>query len=444
MHLPARLVNERWLFAHCSQLRLLLGKMGIKAMCRNQIGKIGLAILCGAVIIFVSSCSPAHNTFSQAPSPTPTPVAATARLLVSDNTSGTVNVVDATTDLITKTIAAPSPGKMVSAGGTTLIQSTLAASVAIFDNATETIRFNVILPAQPVDIALTPNGQTAWVAENNGTVQSINTATSAFTGTTTVAGVQRLVMGPLGTTVLAFSNTDLTHNVGSNSFVVILPSPAAPVTIVNSGLDHPANGIFAEDDNHFLVLNCGPECGGVNAGIVGVVITNTAGASTLSAPLVLSGATVGQLSGTTAFVAGSTSNGLNAGTLQVINSATLTAGSAAHIADGQHSLISLTSNGRLYIGSTTCTLGPLTTQNLRQGCLTIFDTVAQTVTPVLLLATRPNGDVTGLAPVAGRNVIYVVQGGVVDIFDISTNAVSTTATAPSVPGTAFGVVQLNP
>ena len=106
--------------------------------------------------------------------------------------------------------------------------------------------------------------------------------------------------------------------------------------------------------------------------------------------------------------------------------------------------MALTSNGRLYIGATGCTLGAVNVQNLRQGCLTIFDTATQSVSPILLLATRPNGDVTGLAPVAGRNVIYVVQGGTVDIFDITTNAVSTTAKPPTPPGTVFGVVQLNP
>jgi hypothetical protein len=153
---------------------------------------------------------------------------------------------------------------------------------------------------------------------------------------------------------------------------------------------------------------------------------------------------VGLLSGITAFIAGSPATGLNAGTLQVVNSSALTAGASIHIADGRHSLMALTSNGRLYIGSTGCTLGAVNAQNLRQGCLTIFDTATQAVTPVLLPASRPNGDVTSLAPVAGRNVIYVVQGGKVDIFDITTNAVSTTATAPNPPGAVFGVVQLSP
>jgi hypothetical protein len=410
--------------------------MGIKTALNSRAVKPGFGILCGVFAILVSGCTPGHNTVGNAGgSPTPTPAA--ARMLVSDNTTGAVDVVDATTDLVIKTVTMSSPGKMVSASGTTVIQSTLSSTVFIFDNATETIRFTVILPALPVDVAITPDGKTAWVAETDGSVQSINTATSAITGTTNVAGVQRIVLGPQGTTVLAFNDTAI------NNFVAILPSPTPATTITNAGLDHPANGIFAVDDNHFLVLNCGVECGGLHAGVIGATLTST-GVSTLSTPLILSGATTGLLSGTTAFIAGSPTTGLNTGTLQAVNAVGLTAGSPISVADGRHNLMSLTSNGRLYIGSTGCTLGTVTIQNQRQGCLTVFNTSTLVASPILLPATRPSGDVTGLAPVAGRNVIYVVQGGAVDIFDITTNAVSTTATPPNIPGTVFGVVQLNP
>jgi hypothetical protein len=414
----------------------MLGSMGIKTALNSRAIKAGLGVLCGVFVVLASGCTPGHNTVGNAGG-TPTPTPAASRMLVSDNTTGAVDVVDATTNLVTKTITMSSPGKMVSAAGTTVIQSTLSGTVFIFDNATETIRFTVVLPALPVDVALTPDGKTAWVAETDGSVQSINTATSAITGTTNVAGVQRIVLGPQGTIVLAFNDTT------TNNFVAILPSPTPAATITNAGLDHPANGIFAVDDNHFLVLNCGVECGGLHAGVVGATLTST-GVSTLSTPLTLSGATVGLLNSTTAFIAGSPTTGLNAGKLQVINSSTLTAGTPFNVADGRHNLMSLTSNGRLYVGSTGCTLGTVNLQNQRQGCLAIFDTVAQTATPILLPATRPDGDVTGLAPVAGRNVIYVVQGGAVDIFDITTNAVSTTATPPNIPGTVLGVVQLNP
>ncbi len=397
-----------------------------------RLGKASALSFIVVIAILATGCSPGKNIVGGG---TPTPTPAAPRMLVSDNTSGTVNVVDAKTDLITHTIAVASPGKMVSAGGTTLIQSTLADSVAIFDNASEAIRFVVVLSGLPLDVAITPDGKTGWVAVNDGTVQSINTATGAISGNVAVAGVQRIVMGPQGTTVLAFNDT-LAIN-----FTVILSTGA--VQLGNLALDHPANGIFNTDDNHFAVFDCGPECSGTQAGIASVAL-NTPGGPFISTPLALSGATIGLLSGTSIFVAGTPAAGLNAGTLQVVNTSTNTAGTALHIADGRHNVIALTSNGRLYLGSTSCTLGTANAQSLRQGCLTIFDTGTQAVTPILLPASRPNGDVTSVAPVAGRNVIYVVQGGALDIFDITTNAVSTTATSPGIPGTVFGVVQLSP
>jgi hypothetical protein len=394
----------------------------------------------GAVLVVLTflivGCSSGHNTFSANPSPTPTPLA-NARMMVSDNQTGAVVVVNAQTDAITHTLPVLSPGKLVSAGGTTVIQSTLASSLAIFDNATETIRFTVPLPALAVDIALTPDGSTAWVAENNGTVQSVNTATGLITATDSVPGVQRLVMGPQGTSILAFNDT-LAIN-----FTVIRPPNTIPLVLGNAGLDHPANGVFFADDNHFNVFDCGRECAGTKAGVASVAL-NTPGGPFISAPLAVSGATVGLLSGTTIFVAGSPATGLNAGTLQVVNNSTNTAGTPTSVADGRHNLMALTSNGRLYIGSQSCTLGVTNAQNLREGCLDIFDTTTLTVTPVLLPAFRINGDVTGLAPVAGRNVIYVVQGGQLDIFDTTTNAVSTSIKALNIVGIASGVVQLSP
>src|SRR5581483_541828 len=137
----------------------------------------------------------------------PPPPQAQPKMLVSDNQSGTVTVVDANTDLIIRTINVASPGKMVSAGGTTIIQSTLSNSIAVFDNASLTIRSTVPLPALPVDIGLSPDGKTAWVAESNGTVQSLNTASGAVNSPTTVAGVQRLVVGLQGINVLAFNDS---------------------------------------------------------------------------------------------------------------------------------------------------------------------------------------------------------------------------------------------
>src|ERR1700760_4494130 len=167
--------------------------MAFRIMRVNHIVKTGLGTLFVLLAIIATGCTGSGvGTASRNQGGGPTPTPAPARLLVSDNSTGSISVINATTDAITNTIAVPSAGKMVSASGTTLIQSTLSNLVTIFDNATETIRFSVVLPALPVDIAITPDGKTAWVAENNGTVQSINTATSAFTGTVTAPGVQRI------------------------------------------------------------------------------------------------------------------------------------------------------------------------------------------------------------------------------------------------------------
>lgn len=391
--------------------------------------------LLGTVGLMVGGCSQGNNVFGRG---TPTPTPATQRLLISDNTSGTVDVVNASTDTILQTVATNSPGKMVSAGGSTLIQSTLSNSVAIFDNASATIRFTVTLAALPVDVAITPDGKTGWVAENNGTVQSVDTASGAITGTTAVTGVQRLVIGPQGTIVLAFNDT-LAIN-----FAIITPS--GPSVIGNAGLDHPTNAVFQGDDNHFTVLNCGPECGGTTAGLAGVaLLAPGSGGPAVGTPIPVSGATIGLLNGSNSlFAAGSPTVGLNGGKVQVLNPGATSAGAAVSIADGRHNLMALTSNGRLYIGSRGCTAGPVNAQNQRQGCLTIFDTTTQTATPALVPANRATLDVTGLAAVPGRNVIYVIQGGALDIFDITTNAVSTTTTPPTITGAAFGVVQLSP
>jgi hypothetical protein len=57
---------------------------------------------------------------------------------------------------------------------------------------------------------------------------------------------------------------------------------------------------------------------------------------------------------------------------------------------------------------------------------------------------RQSFDVTGLQPISNRSVIYVVQGGELDIFDTTTDAVATGITAIDVVGKAFDVVQIDP
>jgi hypothetical protein len=350
--------------------------------------------------------------------------------------------VDAKTDQVIRTIPVATPGKMVSAGGITVIQNSTAASIALFDNASGAISGNVSLGAVPVDIAITPDGATAWVAESNGTVQSVNTATSAITSTVSVPGVQRLSMGLQGKTLLAFNNSlAINFSVISTQF--------GNFVMGNAGLDHPTFGVFGPgpsfDDDHFYVLSCGIECGGTAANVAAVFFLPPGfGGPGISAGPPMAGATVGLLSGNLIYSAGSPVAGLNAGTVQIFDTAALTTSGAVNIADGTHLDMAITSNNLLYIGSRGCTPGAINAQNMRAGCLSIFDTTAHTATTVLAPATRTSFDVTALVPVPGRNVLYAVQGGKLDILDITTGAPSATITPPAVPGNAFGVVLLRP
>ncbi len=364
-----------------------------------------------------------------------------SQLLISDNQSGQVILVDARTDQVIRTIPTAKPGKMVSAGGMTVIQNSTTASIALFDNVTTAIVGNVSLGALPVDVAITPDGKTAWVAESNGTVQSVSTATGSVTSTVSVPGVQRLSMGLQGITLLAFNNS-LAINFS------VISTQRGNFVLGNAGLDHPTIGVFGPgptfDDDHFYVLSCGSECGGAAANVAAVFfLPPSLGGPGIDTGPPMAGATVGMLSGNLIYSAGSPAVGLNAGVVQVFNTTTFTtAGTAVNIADGNHQDMALTSNNLLYIGSRNCTPGATNAQNLRPGCLSIFDTVAHTATTVLVPATRASFDVTALVAVPGRNVLYAVQGGKLDIFDITTGTPSTSITPPNVPGSAFGVVLL--
>jgi hypothetical protein len=80
------------------------------------------------------------------------------------------------------------------------------------------------------------------------------------------------------------------------------------------------------------------------------------------------------------------------------------------VSDGFHHLMALGSNSKLFIGSRTC-------NNSVQGCLSIYDTAAQSA----VISQPGGGDVTGIEPISGRNVVYVIEGGELRIYDTTTS-----------------------
>jgi hypothetical protein len=129
--------------------------------------------------------------------------------------------------------------------------------------------------------------------------------------------------------------------------------------------------------------------------------------------------------------------------LQIVNTGSLTASAPVAITDGLHEKMVMTSDNHLYIGASGCTVDPGSAPNTVRGCLSVFNTGTGAKFP-LESSFRQNFDVTGLQPISGRNIIYIVQGGELDIFDITTDAPASGVTQIDVIGKAFDVLQIDP
>jgi hypothetical protein len=242
-----------------------------------------------------------------------------------------------------------------------------------------------------------------------------------------------------------------------NTFFVIDIATKALTAVTSPNLDQPITAVFGGSDTQAFVLNCGGECGGTAAGVVSVdfsgVFSTPAVPATVGTPVsVPGGATVGLLNGSSLFVAGSAAPtaGPSAacplsrcGALTIVNTGSLTASAPVAITDGLHGKMAL-ANGRLYIGASGCTVDPVPATNTVRGCLSIFNTGTPGVKFPQESSFRQNFDVTGFQPISGRNVIYIVQGGELDIFDTTTDALATGITQLDVVGRAVDVVQIDP
>jgi hypothetical protein len=422
-----------------------------------------LGICVSLAMILLARCGSSNSSTSPSPTPTPTPsnpnpTKFKKRVLVSTTspTGGSIRIVDGLHDaLATQAVGVTQPGKMVTAGGETVFLNTTLAQVTIFNNPGEVVFFTTPMQGLPVDIAITSDGKTAFVAvKNRGVVEAVDTATGNITTTISVPTPARLVMSPNGTKLLVFSDDPQTiPGANANSFFVIdvatvVSNPVA-TAIPQSGPVQPYTAVFNASETKFFVLNCGPECGGTTAGVVpGDLGSATPLGTALPVP---GGATVGFISGSNLFVAGTPATppvGCNfaaCGTVTVINTGSLTVSASAPITDGFHQVMAMSNNNHLYIGAMDCTVGATSAQNTVQSCLSVFNTTTNATTgPIPVSAFRTNFNVTGLQQISTRSVLYVVQGGELDIFDTATDNVSTSITPLNIPGTAIDVLQIDP
>src|SRR5207302_10209920 len=164
--------------------------------------------------------------------------------------------------------------------------------------------------------------------------------------------------------------------------------------------------------NTVNILNCGAACLRTAVRVPALNMHTEAP----GLPLAVEAATIGMLSGTTLFVAGtppstscpSGTAGQTCGTLSVIDTASMTVShqSPIFITDGYHNRMEMGANGQLFIGARTCSA----------GCLSIFDSNQSKVN-----FSSDTGDVTGIQPITTRYVVYVCENDELRIYDTTTD-----------------------
>ena len=309
----------------------------------------------------------------------------------------------------------------------TLVYDQDAYNLIFITNASETIATTASL-VNSSDMALfSPDGSTVYAPVRNapiagsrpGGVQVVNTSTGAISVTYSVPSAHYVAMSPDGTYLLVFAD--------NSDSVFLFNLSANPVTSSEiTGFAAPVSAFFSNDSSTAYVVNCGPECNSANPASVSELDLS---AKTIKATVPVGGASVGYLNGTTLYVAGTPGANGTFDAVDVSNMTRLTANSVA-IGDGYHSTMGL-NNNKLYIGAKTCS-------NTTTGCLSVVNVSTNAADAPL----PPRGPVTSIMSVANRNVMYVVEGGYLHIYDTDTDQLQ--ATQLTFTGALYGVVQVDP
>ena len=329
----------------------------------------------------------------------------------------------------------------------TLVFDASNNSINVVNNDQETSSGSFSLLGFTESMAITSDASAAYAAvptafvpgQASGAVEMFSLKGVSTNTTIPVQGAHFISLSPDGTHLLAFSdipqkasdNSDTATlitltNTGTSSSPVWTFTSAAQV----SGLDRPVWAAFSADSSTAYILNCGAECGGSTASVAVLALNNNPSLTLTTVLPLPGGATYGALLGGTLYVAGSTpgtpctgsTTAPFCGTLSVINVSNPSSPQLANsltITDGYHNRVAITADNHVFVGAKRCSLPNSATE--QRGCLSIFNASQNSV----IIGTDP-GDVTGIAPVTGRNEVYVVENGEVRIWDTTTDALSAT------------------
>lgn len=392
--------------------------------------------------------------------------------LLSGVGSPALNIVDASVDLLSFFTVSlvgtvPDAGMMALSPNRarTLVFSPSSNQIAVIDNSTEARASGVSaisLPGPTESMFVSSDNKTAFVAvpsapvsgQPAGVVERIDITNGNVTATVPIPGAHFLAASPDSNQILVFSdNSDsvtllspsLLANGGGNPQLPCTASPVAVCAI--TGFDRPVAATFNNGGITAYVMNCGPECGGSAAGVAFLDMSQNPPVVTTTVPV--PAATVGLLRGGTLYVAGTplppqndcagvTTASTSCGRLSVIDTAgaAVTNSTPLPVADGYHDRMQMGANGQLFIGARGCSNVNIQGGETR-GCLTIVSTASGSPSPSGIVVPPQTGDVTGIEPIPNRNVVYVCEGGGLQIYDTTTDKLQ--ATQVSIVGQAIDV-----
>jgi hypothetical protein len=356
-----------------------------------------------------------------------------------------VNGQNDTLPRVSPLIQATSPGLIVVSPTRSIAATFDSGSNTIYavNTSKQTSIGNVHLPGSTSSISVPTADPTVYAAVPTatvngfaflGAVEVLNFATNSFT-TIAASNAKTVVSNSQGTELLVFSPD-------SDAVTVLFPGAAVPpvdtscytnptntnppnsaCNIVNDArFSRPVNAII--NGTTAYILNCGVQCGGTQQASVAVF---DLGSLSITQTIPVDAATMALLNGSTLYVVGTpptapansctnqTTGATTCGRLDIVDLSSGTVTSSISITDGYHSRMDLTTNGRLFIGSSNCTnIGNVNnpTGGEIRGCLSIYN-----ISNGSVLFPPDNGDVTGLQGFTTRFVEYVAEGGQLRVYD---------------------------
>ncbi len=410
----------------------------------RRLKRVAILLLSLPAILMVTACG-GSGTSTTAP-----PSNVSHRAFITNTYSGNLQIVDTQNDTSPLTAETTNSAGQVVPGVPVTVSVTTSLTFAVLspdrtttltynpntlsfyfvDNTSETTSGTVALPTYTGMALFSPDSTTVYAptptvlvsGSRPGAVQVINVASSVITASYAIPSARYIALSPSGQFLLVFAD-----NSDSLYLINLTATTVTPVAI--PGFAAPVNAFFSSDSNTAYVLNCGPECGSSGAASVSEFNIPT---QTIQATVPVGGASVGLLNGTTLYVAGSPVPPGTMSTFDAVNVSNMTriTGNSVAIGDGYHSTMALSTNNKLYIGANTC-------MNTVQGCLSVVNVANYTADPPF----PPNGAVTSLLAISGRDVMYVIQGGYLNIYGTDTDTLQ--GTQLSFTGALYGIVQVD-